>query len=238
MEIAQNVGESEIAHRCLVLRTIGIVVFVTVYVSLLLFMFPMETREKIESGQKLTVCEWNESANTAYQALMSIEIVALFLMARLGWLLERQNAIYNESLYISVINLSAVFIVSGYLVAEHMKQTASSIVIQSYLVTLLVVLVISLLMVPKLLVIILSDKEYEPDHFESDSITFSSSVLTKEDVRAMRRLCRKHGYHIDQADKIKLQEANLSVTATQSKRGKIGSWSSKQESMTRPLASS
>merc|ERR1712096_262573 len=62
---------------------------------------------------------------------------------------------------------------------------------------------------------ILQGTIYNPDSLNYNTVTFSASLLTKDDVRRMRRFLRKFGYQIDQGDAAMLRTNELSLTVVE-----------------------
>lgn len=83
---------------------------------------------------------------------------------------------------------------SGYLLAGLLEPESTRFIVESYFVSLSVMVMIGLLLGPKFRPI-LSGTIYNPDSLQYDSISFSAA-LTKEDMRRMRKYLRRFGYRV------------------------------------------
>ena len=178
------------------IRRIGIVFLLLIgFLSSLMIIYPTDVRMNIVNGERTTMCEWDGKAETAYGVLLVLEALGLFLVARTAWSIKSVNDVYNEHKWIGSTFLFAAVIVSVYSGIDMLETSDSTIIIQSMMMSVLVMLVISLVMMPRFC-IIRQGKEYQPDSFEHDSISFASSLLTKQDLKRMRSLLRKFGYRV------------------------------------------
>lgn len=185
----------KITDKDLLIRASAMVALVGAYLAALMLLFPMAVKAKIVSGERMSVCEWDDSAETAYRVLFLVEVGALFMVGRTAWSLRTTNAVYNESKFVGAILYATVLLIAGYLFCDLIAGHALRFIVQCYLVTAMALLCISLLMIPKLLVIC-AGTLYHPDALSCDSITFSSSLLTKADLRRARTFLRKFGYRV------------------------------------------
>lgn len=119
--------------------------------------------------------------------------------------------IYNEQSSIEFIIYGTVLIVAGYLIADLFVEGVNANMTHSIFITMLVLLIILTLMTPRFAPI-MRGTVYCPDSLTFESITFSNSELTKEDVRRFRRFVRKFGYDVIEGDQKLLQGDDLSLT--------------------------
>jgi len=185
----------KITDRDLLIRVAIMVTTVVVYLTTLLLVYPIEIRDKILHGERMSVCEWHETGETGTKVLLLFEVCALFLVGRTAWSLRATNAVYNESKFIGAILYGAVLLIGGYLLSELIAAHALRFMVQCYLITAMALLVVSTLMLPKFFHIC-AGALYHPDSLTCDSITFSSSLLTKADLRRARAFLRKFGYRV------------------------------------------
>lgn len=179
---------------------IGIaLLLITGFLFILTRIFPMEVRMSIVKGERTTMCEWDGSAETAYNVLLMVEALGLFIVARTAWCIQSVNPQHNEHKWTGSSLFGAVVIIIGYLIVGLWTMNSTTIIVRSMLISVLVMMVISLLMMPKFRIIWL-DEDYQPDSFEHDSISFASSLLTKRDLKRMRSLLREQGYRVIKKD--------------------------------------
>ena len=190
---------SEITEKTQMNRIAIVLVVIVGFLSILVLIFPMEIRRNIVDGERTKMCEWDGSAEKAYGGLILMEALGIFLVARTAWSIKSVNDVYNEHKWIGSTLLGAVLIIAGYLILGLLERSKTVIIYQSMFIGVLVILVISLLMIPKFR-IIWQCKEYHPDSFEYNSQTFASSLLTKKDLKRMRSLLRNFGYHVIKKD--------------------------------------
>ena len=81
----------KITDFSLVLRIGAMLLFVISYLTVLVVVCPIEVTERIVDRQRLSVCEWDKNAETAYVALIAAEVVALLMIGRLSWSLRTTN---------------------------------------------------------------------------------------------------------------------------------------------------
>ena len=182
------------------MKRIGVVLLLVMgFLTILVLVFPIEVQMSIVNGNRTKMCQWDGSAETAYNMLLLVEGLVFFFVARTAWSIKSVNDVYNEHKWIGSTLLGAVLIIAGYLIVGLLGQSDTTLIVQSLLISMLVMLVTSLLMLPRLRIIWL-DAEYQPDSFEHDSLTFASSLLTKKDLHRMRSLLRKFGYRVIKKD--------------------------------------
>ena len=182
------------------MKRVGIVLLLVIgFLCILLILFPIEVQMNIVNGDRTRMCEWDGSAETAYDMLLLVEGLVFIFVARTAWSIKSVNDVYNEHKWIGSTFLGAVLIVAGYLIVSLLERNSTTLMVQSMLISIMTMWVISLLMIPKFR-IIWSGKVYCPDSFEHDSLSFASSLLTKEDLKRMRSLLRKFGYRVIKKD--------------------------------------
>ena len=86
----------KITDTQLLIHVAVVVSLVVAYLTVLVLIFPIEIKEKIVNSERMQRCEWGHSAKTAYRLLFVVELLALFLIARLSWSLRTMNEVYNE----------------------------------------------------------------------------------------------------------------------------------------------
>ena len=91
--------------------------------------------------------------------------------------------------WIGCILFCTVLILAGYIMAGMLEPASTRFIVESYFVTASVINVIAGLMVPKFLPI-WHGTIYNPDSLQYDSVSFSSSLLSKDDLRRMRKYLR------------------------------------------------
>ena len=141
----------------------------------------------------------------------------------------------SRTKWIGLILYSTVLLIAGYLLVGLVEENSLRFILESYLVTSLVLLVISALVIPKVAPIIMGTV-YNPDSLNLDTVTVSSSVLTEEDLRRMRGYLRKFGYQITREDDVDIYASGqdlMSVERTESRLLSQGSSVSDGDTITK-----
>jgi len=204
----------KITDSDLVLRVLAMTALAVGYLTALVMVWPIQIRERIVHRERLTLCEWDDTASTLYSVLFGFIVVALFMIGRVSWALKETNEVYNESVYIGLILYGTTLLIAGYLGVAMVDDGSLRIALESLLATFLVVLVVGTLMLPKFGPI-LKGTVYHPDSLKFDTVAFSTSLLNKDDVRRMRQYLRKFGYAIEEDDGDLLLRNALSLTKSQ-----------------------